>query len=249
MDLFEAFGLRAGSVVTAVGGGGCTALAYGAVLEAAARGMPAIVVPTVRSTGPEPGSAHRTLQTSDATLAGDAASAAMPGDALALVGERNDHNEFPGFALDAVERLALPLGLIAIDGDGARTRWFKAPGPHEPAIPSVATDVVVCVGLEVLGKPLSDAWVHRPGIVSNIAGAATGAPITADIILQVLLHENGGMKNVPRGARLHALLDNPVTDEHLTLANHIAARLVYGGFGSAVIATATAPGAIHGVVR
>ncbi len=249
MDLFEAFSLAPGSVLAAVGGGGRTGLAYGAVLGAAARGMPAIVVPTVRSTGPEAGSSHRCITTSDASLAADAMQAVHPGEALALVGARDDHGEFPGFELEAIASLSLPFGLISVDGDGARTRWFKAPGPHEPAIPRTATDVVVCVGLEVLGKPLSDAWVHRPGIVSDLTGVATGAPVTADVVVQVLLHEQGGRRNVPAGARLHALLDNPVTDEHLTLANHIAARLVYGGFSSAVIATATEPGAIHGVVR
>ncbi|HMO53254.1 MAG TPA: selenium cofactor biosynthesis protein YqeC [Tepidiformaceae bacterium] len=248
MDLFEAFAFRPGTAVAAVGGGGRTALAYGVALEAASRGLPAVVVPTVRSTGPEHGSAHRLCQAADATLADDAA-AAPPGVAIAMVGARDDHGEFPGFSLDAAGCISLPGGLLAIDGDGARTRWFKAPGPHEPAIPANATDVVICVGLEVLGKPLSDAWVHRPGIVSDLAGAAPGAPVTADIVLRVLLHEEGGMKNVPRGARLHALLDNPVTDEHLALANHIAARLVYGGFSTAVIATAERPGAIHGVVR
>lgn len=248
MDLFEAFALEPGRVVVAVGGGGRTALAYGAVLEAARRGMPAIVVPAVRSTGPEPGSPHRCITTSDATLVADAMQAVHPGEALALVGERDDHGEFPGFALEPIAGLSLPLGLIAVDGDGARTRWFKAPGPHEPAIPASATDVAVCVGLEILGQPLSDAWVHRPGVVSDLTGAATGAPVTADIIVQVLLHERGGRKNVPAGARLHALLENPVTDEHLSLANHIAARLVYGGFTSAVIATA-ATTTVHGVVR
>lgn len=248
MDLFEAFALEPGRVVVAVGGGGRTALAYGAVLEAARRGMPAIVVPAVRSTGPEPASPHRCLTTSDATLVADAMQAVHPGEALALVGERDDHGEFPGFALEPIAGLSLPLGLIAVDGDGARTRWFKAPGPHEPAIPASATDVAVCVGLEILGQPLSDAWVHRPGVVSDLTGAATGAPVTADIIVQVLLHERGGRKNVPAGARLHALLENPVTDEHLSLANHIAARLVYGGFTSAVIATA-ATTTVHGVVR
>ncbi len=248
MDLFEAFALAPGTVLAAVGGGGRTALAYGAALEAAGRGMPAIVVPAVRSTGPEPGSPHLCVTTADATLVADAMQAVQPGQAIALVGERDHHGEFPGFSLESIAGLSLPFGLISVDGDGARTRWFKAPGEHEPAIPASATDVVVCVGLEILGQPLSDAWVHRPGVVSDLTGAATGAPVTADMIVQVLLHDRGGRKNVPNGARVHALLENPVTDEHLSLANHLAARLVYGGFTSAVIATA-ATTTVHGVVR
>lgn len=249
MDLFDAFGLGPGNVLAAVGGGGRTALAYGVVLEAASRGMPSIIVPTVRSTGPEPGSAHRSITTADPSLVADAMQALQPGEAVAITGARNGQGEFDGFDLEQVAKLSIPFGLVAVDGDGARTRWFKAPGPHEPAVPVSATDVVVCVGLEVLGQPLSDTWVHRPGVVSDLTSAATGAPVTADMIVQVLLHEHGGRKNVPPGARLHALLDNPVTDEHLSLANHIAARLVYGGYTTAVIATSTQPGAIHGVVR
>jgi hypothetical protein len=64
-----------------------------------------------------------------------------------------------------------------------------------------------------------------------------GDAITADMVVEVLTHEEGGRKNVPPGARLSALLDGPETAEHERLGAYIAQRLVYAGFERAVVAT------------
>lgn len=248
MDLFEAFGLGPGAIVAAVGGGGKTSLVFSLADDAARRGLAAAVTTTVRFTRPRGITMPPCIQTTNEQLRAVFEREMRPGEARTFISAEVDAGRMAGFTLEAVD--ALPRGdhLLAIEADGSAHRPFKAPAAHEPAIPASATDVVVCLGLSVLGHPLSDNWVHRPGLVSDLSNVATGAPVTADVIVDTLLHAEGGRKCVPPGARLHALLNRPLTDEHLAIGNHIAARLVYGGYNTAVIATAH-EGSIHGVVR
>ncbi len=249
MDLFEAFGFGPGVIVAAVGGGGKTSLVYSLANEAAGRGLAAAVTTTVRFTRPRGIAMPPCTETTADGLGAAFAREMRPGEAHTFISAEVEAGRMAGFPADVVGELPRGEYVLAIEADGSAHRPFKAPAAHEPAIPATATDVVVCVGLSVLGHPLSDNWVHRPGLVSDLTKVATGAPVTADVIVETLLHAEGGRKCVPAGARVHALLNRPLTPDHHAIANHIAARLVYGGYNRAVIATAHESGAIHGVVR
>lgn len=249
MDLFEAFGFGPGVIVAAVGGGGKTSLVFSLANEAAARGLAAAVTTTVRFTRPRGIAMPPCIETTAEGLAATFAREMRPGEARTFISAEIEAGRMAGFPAEIVAKLPRDGYVLAVEADGSAHRPFKAPAAHEPAIPASTTDVVVCVGLSVLGHPLSDHWVHRPGLVSDLTKVATGAPVTADVIVETLLHAEGGRKCAPEGARLHALLNRPLTPEHQAVANHIAARLVYGGYNSAVIATAHEAGAIHGVVR
>ncbi len=250
MDLFEAFGLNHGAIVAAVGGGGKTSLVYALANEAAARHLSAIVTTTVKFTHPPGMEMPEVIETTDTRAADDVGVRLRPGHVVVASTGEGARNRLLGFLPDTIASLAaLRPGLIAVEADGSAHRPFKAPGQQEPVIPACATDVVVCVGLGVLGRPLDQTWVHRPEIVAQLAVTAIGAPITANVIVRTLLHPDGGRKGVPQGARLHALLNHPPDAEHERLAVHIAERLVYGGYHRVVIATAHIPGAVRAVVK
>ena len=72
-----------------------------------------------------------------------------------------------GLPLEVVDALAaragdLGISLIAIEGDGSRRRPVKAPASHEPVIPACTTHLVPVAGLDGLGLPLDEPYVHRP---------------------------------------------------------------------------------------
>jgi probable selenium-dependent hydroxylase accessory protein YqeC len=89
----------------------------------------------------------------------------------------------------------------------------------------------------VLGKPLEGQHVHRPEIVAALSGTEPGAPVTLQTILRVLTHEAGGRKGLPDGARLHALLNAPATEEQRALGAKLAGRLIFGGYYRAIVGT------------
>jgi molybdenum cofactor cytidylyltransferase len=239
MDLFEAFELEPGAVVAAVGGGGKTSVVYALGDQAAAMGLSAIVASTTKFTRrPAGGPMPPVVEASDADSLELFRSAIGPGRAVAGSAGAAAKGRMQGYAPETVDRWAeLGVGLIAVEADGSAHRPFKAPAAHEPVIPSSATDVIVCVGLDVLGKPLTDEHVHRAEIVARLARAELGAPVTVEMILRVLTHEEGGRKGLPPEARLQALLNAPATAEQRALGEKLAGRLIFGGYYRAVVGT------------
>jgi molybdenum cofactor cytidylyltransferase len=115
---------------------------------------------------------------------------------------------------------------VLIEADGARMRPFKAPAEHEPVIPAETTLVVPVVGAEVFGQTLDDEHVHRAARVAELAGWAMGAPITPELVARIITHLSGGLKGVPDGARVIALINKTELAATRGPAREAAVRLL-----------------------
>lgn len=115
---------------------------------------------------------------------------------------------------------------LLIEADGTRLKPLKAPAQHEPVIPSFVRQVVVCAGMQGLGKPLSEEWVHRAEIYSALAELELGKTISREAVQRVLVHPQGGMKGIPEGARRVLLLTQADTPELQAEAHAIAQNLM-----------------------
>jgi len=125
--------------------------------------------------------------------------------------------------LALAEANAVPLYM---ETDGSKCLPLKAPAEHEPPIPDFVDTVIYVVGLSGLGQPLNAEHVHRPERYANISGLSLHDPITPEAIAKVLVDPNGGLKNVPPGARRIALLNQADTPELQAQAQLIARRLL-----------------------
>jgi molybdenum cofactor cytidylyltransferase len=103
---------------------------------------------------------------------------------------------------------------------------LKAWAEHEPPIPPFADVVVLVLGLGGVGKALSEEHVHRPFIFSNLSGVEMGQTITADSLIRLLTHAEGGLKNVPSHARKVVLLNQADTVELQALAQRVSQSLL-----------------------
>lgn len=117
---------------------------------------------------------------------------------------------------------------LLIEADGARRLALKAPGEHEPAISDFVDTVVVCAGLSALGAPLANGNVHRPEVFAQLAGIPLEAALTPEVLIRVLLHPQGGLKNIPARARKIVLLNQADTPELEGAARGLAAALLPG---------------------
>lgn len=115
---------------------------------------------------------------------------------------------------------------LLIEADGARQKPLKAWAQHEPPIPSFVEQVLQVVGLSGLGKILNDEPVHRPKLFSRLSGLQIGEVITPDALIRVLEHPEGGLKNIPAGARRVALLNQADTFELQAFAHGMAQPLL-----------------------
>ncbi len=133
-------------------------------------------------------------------------------------------NKLEGVPPSLVDRLAQRLSeaVILVEADGARHRALKAPAAHEPVLPASTTILVPMADLAVLGKPLTEEHVHRPGLVAGLTGAALGQPVTVEMIATVLSHPQGGLKGLPEQARAIPILNHRAEDRPLDDARQIA---------------------------
>ncbi|MBM3791968.1 MAG: putative selenium-dependent hydroxylase accessory protein YqeC, partial [Acidobacteria bacterium] len=149
-----------------------------------------------------------------------------------------------GLDEDQIERLIeiarekeMPL---LIEADGSRQRPLKAPADHEPPIPAQVETVLWVAGLGGLGKPLTDEFVHRPGIFSRLSGLSPGVPVTAQGIARVTTHPDGGLKKIPAGAGRAVLLNQADGAEMQAQAREMAPSLL-AAFSAVVVASLQPP--------
>ncbi len=121
------------------------------------------------------------------------------------------------------ERRKIPL---LIEADGSREHTLKAPAAHEPPIPQFTDTVLVIAGLSALGKPLTGAHVHRAEIYSQLGKLSIDHGITPESILRVLIHPDGGLKNIPPTARRVAFLNQADTPALQSIAGNMARELL-----------------------
>ena len=154
-----------------------------------------------------------------------------------VTGEKEDER-YRGLNTEQLEKLrglagyhALPL---LIEADGSRQRSLKAPGEHEPAIPEFVNTVIVVAGLRGLGRPLTEAHVHRPEIFARFAGIKINEPVTIEALGKVLTHPAGGLKNIPAGAR-HAALLNEADNAELQSEGQKLANSILPSYDAVII--------------
>ena len=166
----------------------------------------------------------------------------IPGGLITLTGlEQADQrmSALDGASLSQLVTLADEHGFpLLVEADGARLHPLKAPATHEPVIPSFVRQVVVLSGLSAIGKPVSAAWVHRAELFAQLAGCDLGSTITAEAIQQALTHVEGGLKNIPDGAKRIVLLTQADTPELQAHASSMADNLL-GVYDQVVISQTT----------
>jgi molybdenum cofactor cytidylyltransferase len=107
---------------------------------------------------------------------------------------------------------AIPAGfdLVLVEADGAAHKPLTAPRASEPVIPPATTTVLAIAGLDALGQPV--AAMHRPELISPLAGVPQESPVTPAVIAAVLSDPAGNTKGRPETARVVYVL-NKADDE------------------------------------
>lgn len=248
--LTSALGIATDDVVAVVGAGGKTTLLARLAEEAAAEGRAAVVTSTTRFTLPPISGAELAVFDTRSGLARACSTAAGRGRAVIAATAASDRTRFvgvpPAWVADIADSRGVALTLV--NADGARMRPFKAPGPHEPVIPDRATLVVAVAGLDAIGRPLDERWVHRPEVVSALAGLPLGAPVDETTMVRVLASVEGGRKGLPPGVRYAVVLTKAETPERAAAGHRIATALVAAAVPRVVVVSLHRPQRVVEVV-
>ena len=224
MNLLEALGIRPGDMVALVGAGGKTTAAMRLADEIAAVGGRAVFTTTTKIFEPVPRENEALLVTDDeAELLARAPELLAARPKLFVAARRLAEadpdftasylwpvraNKVAGPPPEWIDRLAraLPGVTLLVEADGAKHRLLKAPAAYEPVIPACTTLLVPMADLDVLGKPLTDEYVHRAALAAGLLGVEGGVPVTPAMIARLLTHPQGGLKGAPVEARIVPLL-------------------------------------------
>jgi probable selenium-dependent hydroxylase accessory protein YqeC len=136
-------------------------------------------------------------------------------------------NKLKGFTTETIDQIwqSGVFRWIVVEADGAAGKSLKAPAEHEPVIPQCTRWVIGIVGLNAVGKPLTEKWAFRPQLVSKITGLAQGASINEAAIAEVLTNANGIMKGFPAQAKRYAFLNQAESKKRLEAGRRIAEKI------------------------
>jgi len=227
ITLRRALRLAPPEVIALVGGGGKTALMFRLADALAADGLRVVTAMTTRLFVGQMARAPARLVVRDdnALLALLPEALAEHGHVLVTSDIFTEDGKAQGVSPDLIDRIAAQAGahVVIVEADGSRRLPFKAPAAHEPVVPSATTLLIPMAGLDVVGRPLTSEFVHRPELIAALTGAAEGDPVTPEMIAAVLAHPAGGAKGLPPGARLIPFL-NKADDESRLEHGRAAAR-------------------------
>lgn len=135
-----------------------------------------------------------------------------------------------GLHPSVVDAAATAWDLVLCEADGARRLPLKAPAEHEPVIPASSSIVVALMGLDAIGRPLTEAEVCRAHFVARICGGPLGRAIEAVDFRALAIHPDGAFKGCPPRARRFLILNKAELVDRES-ARALAASIRRAAFG------------------
>ncbi len=237
MTLKGALGLKNEGMLSLIGAGGKTTTLFCLADELFREGSRVLVTTTTKIFKPTKPHVHKLYLAQELTaLLSKLASIKEP--AIVGVGSGLD---------DAGKLMGLPPGWfetlenegvvdwILIEADGAASRPFKVPAGHEPVVPDSCPITVWVMGVKVLGKPLTQEWVHRAEQGAALLRVEPGTPVSEEIILNLVGNPSGCFKGVPPRCRKIALINQADTPEEVKQASHLGHEMIRCGIERAII--------------
>jgi molybdenum cofactor cytidylyltransferase len=206
LSLCEALSLeRTGEIISVVGGGGKSALLFRLGRELPGR---TVLTTTTRIFAAQTARVQRSccFGTPEFRAAIDS-----PGGLLVIGAVEGDKAKGVPVEVPAELLAAAEVDFVVVEADGSRMLPAKAPAEHEPVLPEETTLLVVAAGIDALAGPIAKTC-HRPERVAKLLGVDPKDPLDPAGLAKLLGHAQGGLKSVPRDARV-VLLVNKVESE------------------------------------
>lgn len=186
-------------IITVVGAGGKTTVCNTLGRNLAQKGHPVLFTTTTRIYRPE----------GCPVYAGQPEDISPLGRFTAAGRQKIKNGKLMGFSgeeTDCIERGKL-FDYIFVEGDGAKGRPVKAPAEWEPVYPALTRLILGVIGLDSVGKPVSEDNVHRSGLFMSITDSRPGDIITCGHLYKLIHHPMGLFRSAPRGVKKVVLLN------------------------------------------
>ncbi len=193
MNIRDALDLRDKGVISIIGAGGKTSLMYSLARELVARGKKVLTTTTTKIFIPKPDESPATIVDIDSDkIVQNAIALLQEYSHLTVASEYIEpQNKLRGLdpsVIKYIKKFNL-FDFIIIEADGAAQRSLKSCASHEPVVPEFSDYIIALAGLDVLAKPLTEEFVFRSNIFSEITGLDLLENITEDAIALAIIHD------------------------------------------------------------
>ena len=104
---------------------------------------------------------------------------------------REENGKMSAPPQNLIDRLCDTFDVVLIEADGSKRRAVKGWNDTEPVIHPRTTKTVGLISTRTLGKPVNEAWVHRPERFLRITSARMNKPLRLEHIMQAVFHPEG----------------------------------------------------------
>ena len=212
---------------------------YALAEELNADGAKVVITTTTKVYLPAQGTVNRLIISDDHGIIEQMRKGINPKEVVALgSGVRN--GKLLGLSPELIDKLVemSVADYILVEADGASGLPIKAPDSHEPVIPQSSTLVLNVVGLDALEAPLNEEYCHRPTLAASICGLPKEAKLDSQAIADIMLSQEGGRKNQPRGSYWLPVINKIDNGDDMQRAEQIARALFKAGAEEVVFASA-----------
>lgn len=227
--MLDALGVRDHRATWLIGGGGKTTLMFALAHALVAEGRTVVTSTSTRIRPPRPEDCPRLVlasEVADLVATVRAGLEPFPHVTVAqsrLVGE----GKIAGLPLGTLDEL-VASGIadhVLVEADGSAGRSLKAHLDHEPVISAHPGLVLAVVGVDVLGRAMDDAHVHRAAVLRKRLGRPADALVTPEDIAQAVLGPEGYAARVAAGHEFSVFLSKADSPAAREAAERIAGSL------------------------
>ncbi len=252
MLLREALGVRRGEMVSLIGAGGKTTTMFRLAKELRDQGGKVLVATSTKIFKPAKPHIDRLFLVDDVQslidTCGEIAAPAIIGAGCGV----NPEGKLLGMPVAWLDRLNADklFDAILVEADGAASRLLKIPADGEPVVPESCQTTIWLVAIKVLGKPLTDQWVHRSARARDLLGLPEETQVSEEMLLRLIQHEAGCLTGIPPASRKLALINQADSAEEMVAAQSLGAQLHKLNFDRVVITSyASAEPVIQGIAN
>jgi probable selenium-dependent hydroxylase accessory protein YqeC len=115
---------------------------------------------------------------------------------------------------------------ILVECDGARRKPIKAPARYEPIVPDRTTKAIGVIGLDAVGSPITDDYVHRLELFCTVVKRQPGEILDEEAVVNLIVSSQGLFKGVPDGCGKYLLLNKAENARRRLYAGNILIGLL-----------------------